>query len=668
MSKMIDKPIRHGRIQGVAHLLILLTITMITSLFLVLPAQATVYVSDHFDSQSDWDGCTKPPSPWSNYTYNSGYCGQVGISGASGDAHSSSGKSVKISWPNGIMERGMETWNYGGKSEVWMGFWWRHDAGYTMGSDNQDKWIYFPQVSGNRTMLAHVNNSLCYFTGTSYNLCANTGANPYPNTSSSAWYNDTSWHSFVIYISPASKDLRVWRDGTELTWNGDNLNIGGMSASTFDSDWASFGYQSRSGWSNNVSYFDDIIVASTQAEVLDFLGTGGAPTAQPSPTPTNVPPTANAGSDQTLTDTDNSGLEQVQLNGSASSDPDGSIASYAWKEGSVILSTSPIASVNLAVGTHTIDLTVTDDKGAQGTDSTTITVAAGTTSGGTTTGGTTGEVLLQEAFDDTSTSTRGWYDAGAAAPAIASDPQRGKVLEYAYTSGASTPTTGALRHLFPESDEVTLTYNIKYQAGWQWVAGDSGPHELYLMTNLDDAWKGPAQSHGTTYIEMHQGIQRLGFQDALNIDQTQIGVNLAGVSENRGVFGCNGTSDKYPDGICWGSSGSMINGKLWDVPMTPIQNDRWYQVKVHFKMNSIVNGVGVADGVMEYWLDGQLLLSLHDVMIRTGANPNLKWNQIMIAPYFHNGTSQPQKFWIDDLSINSTSATAPSAPTGLRIL
>jgi len=50
------------------------------------------------------------------------------------------------------------------------------------------------------------------------------------------------------------------------------------------------------------------------------------------PPPPNQSPTANAGSDQTVTDADNSGAEAVTLNGSGS-DPDGTITSYNWKEG-----------------------------------------------------------------------------------------------------------------------------------------------------------------------------------------------------------------------------------------------------------------------------------------------------------------------------------------------
>jgi len=90
----------------------------------------------------------------------------------------------------------------------------------------------------------------------------------------------------------------------------------------------------------------------------------------------NVAPAADAGSDQSVDAGDN-----VTLDGTGSSDSDGSIASYSWRQTagtSVSLSDSsavlPTFTAPNSAGTLTLELTVTDDDGATDTDSIDITV------------------------------------------------------------------------------------------------------------------------------------------------------------------------------------------------------------------------------------------------------------------------------------------------------
>lgn len=86
-------------------------------------------------------------------------------------------------------------------------------------------------------------------------------------------------------------------------------------------------------------------------------------------------PIANAGADQMVTDSDNSGSEMVTLDGSMSSD-DGTIVSWVWTEGATQLGSGVTITVDFAVGVHTVTLEVTDDSGLTATDEVVVTVRA----------------------------------------------------------------------------------------------------------------------------------------------------------------------------------------------------------------------------------------------------------------------------------------------------
>ena len=89
--------------------------------------------------------------------------------------------------------------------------------------------------------------------------------------------------------------------------------------------------------------------------------------------PAATPPTADAGPDQSVAEG-----ASVTLDGSGSSDSDGSIVSWNWSDGSnTWTGVNPtISTSGWSVGSHTITLTVEDDDGATDTDTVVITVNA----------------------------------------------------------------------------------------------------------------------------------------------------------------------------------------------------------------------------------------------------------------------------------------------------
>lgn len=108
-------------------------------------------------------------------------------------------------------------------------------------------------------------------------------------------------------------------------------------------------------------------VASSAGAAYLFVVDGGEPPPPPPP-PGNSPPTASF----TVT-TD--GLTAA-FDATGSKDPDGSIASYAWDFGDGTFGTGAVVSrTYFAAGTYTIRLTVTDNEGAQGSTSKSVTVA-----------------------------------------------------------------------------------------------------------------------------------------------------------------------------------------------------------------------------------------------------------------------------------------------------
>jgi len=101
--------------------------------------------------------------------------------------------------------------------------------------------------------------------------------------------------------------------------------------------------------------------------VIEEVGGGEAP---------NEGPTARID----VTPTEPVAGEQITLDGTGSTDPDGSIASSEWTLDGEVVSTEPSDTVTLEAGEYTVGLTVTDDDGL--TDSTTATLTVAPDDGG----------------------------------------------------------------------------------------------------------------------------------------------------------------------------------------------------------------------------------------------------------------------------------------------
>uniref|UniRef100_UPI0032176AD3 S8 family serine peptidase n=1 Tax=uncultured Draconibacterium sp. TaxID=1573823 RepID=UPI0032176AD3 len=177
----------------------------------------------------------------------------------------------------------------------------------------------------------------CYF----YSPAHNEGTNIY--TISACDIND-NWAYFsnygtpVDYCEPGYSIYSTYKDGGYATLSGTSMAAPHMAGILL------WGTPAEEGTVNNDP--------DNNADPIGIVADGG------DPNPTNNPPTANAGTDQTIT-ADESGNASVSLDGSDSGDDNG-IVSYTWSESGSTIASGVNPTVLLPVGTHTITLTVSD--------------------------------------------------------------------------------------------------------------------------------------------------------------------------------------------------------------------------------------------------------------------------------------------------------------------
>jgi hypothetical protein len=293
--------------------------------------------------------------------------------------------------------------------------------------------------------------------------------------------------------------------------------------------------------------------------------------------------------------------------------------------------------------------------------------------------------LFTEDFENTNLGARGWYDnLNQTFSTVEHIPGSTRSLEYRWIPGGTQPTSGgSLRRAFSDTTTLYVSYWVKYSSNYVGSGRTYHPHEIYVLTNGDTAFSGLAFTTLTFYIQQvygsNGGVPQLEIQDGRMVDTTKINVNLIGVTENRAVAGCNGvgnTGGVTVSGVFGGSDcysvggGTYWNSYEWNSPTVRFARNTWQHVEVYAQLNTVVGGIGQTDGVLKYWLDGALIIDQSTVIFRTGANPNLVFNQFVIAPYIGDGSPVDQSFWIDDLTVATGrpgGSVALPAPRNLRV-
>jgi hypothetical protein len=283
------------------------------------------------------------------------------------------------------------------------------------------------------------------------------------------------------------------------------------------------------------------------------------------------------------------------------------------------------------------------------------------------------DILFEESFDDNNFESRDWYDTtgGDISTTEHIDGSAGS-FECTYPAGETGCRGGGPgRHLFTESESLYVGYWVKYSANWEGSNRSYHPHEIYFVTNLDDIWVGPAITHLTGYIEQNEGTPRLALQDSSNNDMGCILLNddsfvgcdgnfdTYAFSEARSACACNGIVGDLDGRDCFlYADGVYYSARFWDAPGVyfsdeagPRYKNDWHHVEVLFQMNGIQDGVGIPDGILRYWYDGELVLEYTRILMRTGQHPEMRFNQFLLGPYIGDGSPVEQTMWIDNLVV-----------------
>ncbi len=175
-------------------------------------------------------------------------------------------------------------------------------------------------------------------------------------------------------IAEAGLDQYLRADESAVVYVGLDASLSSDDGSITDYIWRISGLQVAQGERATIPLSVGIHTIELTVTDNDGLETQDRLLVRVNPKGTNINPVADAGEDQTLTDIADIGSVRTLLSSMASYDEDGIILYYQWMENGTTLSTEANPALNLTVGTHLIDLTVTDNEGGTHTDTITVTI------------------------------------------------------------------------------------------------------------------------------------------------------------------------------------------------------------------------------------------------------------------------------------------------------
>ncbi len=280
-----------------------------------------------------------------------------------------------------------------------------------------------------------------------------------------------------------------------------------------------------------------------------------------------------------------------------------------------------------------------------------------------------GKLIFEEHFDDGNLTGRGWIDLpGGSISTEEHAPGSSSSFDCQFKIGQVSCVNGRPgRFVFDGVGAIYVAYWIKYSENF--VASS----DVYFQTNLDPAIGVPGESHLFTSFS-YEGARFVSkLADNANIDTTCLKLNPGTVvgcgggafetypfTEARSVNACNGIEGDPAEATCAidnQSSTGYLSRRGWQSAAPPFTSSSpgkpgkadWHFVEQYFALNDVAAGVGVRNGQIRVWVDGDAIIERTGILLRTGAHPDMLFNELLVAPWAPEGASNDQRLWIDEL-------------------
>ena len=683
-------------------------------LAIVSNAQAYVVKSENFESWSyPWNNATDPQNGWDAGS-GAAYAVPVTVDGAThyafelgaaGTGRDGVGKAL-IAWKDGTAHMGNQMYRslYISKAVTpatqVMYIRWYMKTTPNMDFTHLDAQKFFRfNISGGNEIYFDIKPGT---NGISW--CGNSAAPVFVDDMTGGFnWRDGNWHAHQLMFNIATKAISYWIDGNQ-TYNGTNLTTNIPTTSYFGDGPDAYGqYQFLqhfplgnsettdtfpSGAWLSISY-DDVVIATTKAEtdptsVAAGSGSSGdtiAPVLS-NGTPTGALASGTKQTAITVTTNENATCKYSSTAGTAYTSMTNNFSTTGGTSHSTTISGLSDG------GSYTQYIRCIDGSGNADTTDYSVSWSVASAGGGGSTppaGGGSSTPIMSESFESAINNNRGWIDGSMTD--IVSGGQSGNALRWTWAAGATQPTgSNTVRYdLGADYQQLFVRYYVKFDSAWRGSGQTYHPHYLQILSNQDvsaDPYGPTANNYLALYIEAiadtaspYTVRPSFAFQDEkrVNTSSGTLPNNLRATTENRSTGYCNQSIPSgFTLGACYADT-TYYSADVLTASGASITKGQWVQVDTWIKMNSIVGGIGQQDGVMQMWINGNLVMNQSNIQWKTNQNPTLAFRQVVLAPWIGDGSPiNSNTMYFDELTVYGTNqrqtVTPTSAPAPVGVL